>query len=208
MATRLVCDRCDKQFDTDAPPGEKVQCPFCHDVNIVRTPAKGTPADGPAGDRAAAAGYPPALGPEVEVLRVRVAMLRARPFSFLGLWCGLVGSCVAGVLFFALLPVAIGCGVVAVACLLALLVWKIKAMHDKLRITTRRIIDRTGLLDKNTSEILIKDIRHVVIRQSFWQRIWGVGELAISSAADDGVEIFMKDVPKPEDVKRVIDLYR
>ncbi len=204
MPIRLICDKCDKAFETDSPAGSKVTCPACGDINIVRD----APIASGKTDRAAAAGYPPDFGPEAEVIRVRPAMLRARPMSFLGLWALFLASAVGAFLLLAMPPAAIGCAVIALICLIALLVWKIRTMHDRLRITTRRIVDRTGLLSKNTSEILIKDIRHVAIRQTFWQRVWGVGELAISSAADDGVEIFMRDVPKPDDVKRVIDLYR
>jgi len=86
--------------------------------------------------------------------------------------------------------------------------WRIKTMHDGLLITTRRIIDRSGLLSKKTSEVMLKDIRHVVVTQKFMERLFSVGTLAISSSSDDGVEIYMQDVPKPEEVKRIIDLYR
>lgn len=209
MTTRLHCDRCDKPFDTDAQPGDKVKCPHCADVNIVRATSHGK-AVTPAPDRAAAAGYPPATGPETDVLRIRPAMLRAKPLRFFGLWVGVVLGVVGGIMLLApMLPAAIACFILAVACGLVLSVWKFYTLHDRLRITTRRIVDREGLFSKRTSEILIKDIRNVVVNQTFWQRLWGVGSVAISSAAaDNGIDIEMSDVPRPEEVKRVLDFYR
>jgi uncharacterized membrane protein YdbT with pleckstrin-like domain len=87
-------------------------------------------------------------------------------------------------------------------------IWKFQTMHDGLRLTTRRIVDREGLFSKNTSEILLRDIRHVMVKQTFMQRVMGIGTLALSSAADDGVEIHMEHLADPDEVKRIIDLYR
>lgn len=214
MPTRIICDRCEKPFDTEAHPGDKVECPLCGDVNIVRAVPRARPAEEPPAqarpDRATAAGYPSATGPEVDVLRVRPAMLRAKPATFFSLWLGIILGLTGAVLLFApMFPVAVICLVVSGGCAIMLAIWKVKSMHDRLRITTRRIVDRSGLLSKNISEVLHKDIRHVTVKQTFWQRLWGVGTIEISTAADDdGVEVYMQDVPKPDQVQRVIDLYR
>ena len=70
------------------------------------------------------------------------------------------------------------------------------------------MIDREGLLSKNTSEIMIKDIRQVVVQQTFVDRLFNVGTISFSSSAGDGVEVSMEHVAKPAHVKRVIDMYR
>ena len=46
------------------------------------------------------------------------------------------------------------------------------------------------------------------IRQSFAERLWNVGQIALSSAAEHEEEIVIRNVPDPEKVRRVIDLYR
>lgn len=202
MAT-LTCDRCNKPFAVDgAMPGDKVACPSCGDVSVVKP--------SPSSDPAVAAGFPARDGPEVEVLRLSPVLFRSHPGRFALLSVGIVGgviACVTGLVKGAVPLAAIGGGV-ALACLIGFVVWKILSLHDGLLITTRRVIDREGLLSKNTSEVMIKDIRQVMIKQSFFERIVNVGTISLSSSAGEGVEVSMDHVAKPEHVKRVIDLYR
>ncbi len=84
----ITCDRCEKPIDVPNPVlGQKITCPNCGDVNVIRSLGKtsGT-------DRAAEAGYPSALGPEADVMLVRQAMFRARPGRFLMLSVILIGG--------------------------------------------------------------------------------------------------------------------
>lgn len=223
MTTTITCDQCDKKFETDVGVGQKVRCPFCNDVNVVRAPGSTGPHDTiPVGrngggampaasttDLAAKEGYPPRNGPEADVLVLHPAIYRARPLGSISLAIIAVGGGVAAGVFAATLPpAAIVCGLLAVLAVGTLGYWKLAALTESFRITTRRVVDRTGFFSKHTSEVLIKDIRNVVVRQTFWQRVWKVGTLSISSAADDGVEVSMNNVPNPDRVKRVIDLYR
>jgi len=188
-----------------------VECPRCGDVHIVRISAVISAAGaGRQDDPAAVAGYPPKNGPEVDVLTLRSAMIRANPLLFFLLALGLVGGGVAGIitLFFAP-PMALIGGGIFVASLIALGIWKLFSLHDRLIITTRRITDREGLLSKRTSEIMYKDIRNVVVNQSFFDRLLNVGTIAIStSASENGLEIYMEHLAKPHEIKKVIDLYR
>lgn len=217
LTTQLTCDKCERRFGIDdARAGDKVQCPICGDVNVIRASqviqadVAGTVPAPSSSDAAVAAGYPSKTGPEADVLRLRPAMMRARPGSFFLLMLGAVGGAIGAVISGVILmvPLLIGCAIVALACIICLTVWRINTHHDGLLITTRRIIDREGLLSKNTSEIMLKDIRHVTINQTFWDRVWNVGTLSLSSSADDGVEIHMENLAKPLMVKGVIDMYR
>ena len=202
----LTCDNCDKPFSVDdVNIGDKVKCPICADVSVVRSLSSRAEED-----RAAAAGLPAKHGPEVDVRRLRPAMFRAQPLKFLLLSLGTLGGITGAIVasMAAMLPVAAIAAVVAVACVVMFGIWKFQTMHDGLLLTTRRIVDREGLFSKNTSEILLRDIRHVVVKQTFSQRLMGIGTLALSSAADDGVEIYMEHLADPDEVKRIIDLYR
>jgi membrane protein YdbS with pleckstrin-like domain len=204
----LTCDRCSKPFSVDdARVGDKVECPSCRDVQVVREVPFQARADE---DRAAAAGFPPRLGPEVDVMRLRPVMFRSHPLKFALVCLGLPGGCIGGIVAFAMgiIPLAVALGVLALISIVVLIAWKVQNLNDGLLITTRRVVDREGILSRNTSEILIKDIRHVMVKQSFVERMFNVGTLALSSASDDGVEISMDHMAKPNDVKRVIDLYR
>lgn len=204
---QIRCDRCDKSIELDAAVvGQKVTCPHCGDVNVVRS---ASPAQSQ--DRAADAGYPPAHGPETHVMLVRPALVRSRPLSFfLALIVALSGAA-GGVILFttgAGAPLALVCGGAAVVAIGIILYWKILGLSQGLKITTKRLIDTEGLFSKATSEVLHADIKNVQVRQSFWQRIWGVGTLAVSTAAENEDEIELAGVPNPGKVRSIIDLYR
>ena len=89
-----------------------------------------------------------------------------------------------------------------------MVVWKIKTLAEGLEITNKRSIARRGLLSKATSEVLHDNIRNIQITQTMWQRVWGVGKMGISSAGQDGLEIDIKNLPRPDKIREMIDLYR
>lgn len=227
----FICDNCEKALEVDDnQAGLKVKCPYCGDVNIVPGSSTSTPGTSRSpiavgatggtsandsmpkarGDRAAAAGFPPANGPETFVRQIKSSMFRAKPWTTLLMFLLIVGGAIGGVVTFAmtLVPFAIACGVACVLGLLWLAIWKILALEVRLEITTKRTIERRGLFSKSTTEVMHADIRNFQLSQSFWQRMLNVGTIGISSAANEDVEIVMKDVPKPEEVRKMIDLYR
>lgn len=204
----IRCDNCEGTIRVENPiVGQKVKCPSCGDINILRA-AQSIGAAAPQKDRAAEAGYPPAFGPEADVLRLRPAMIRARPGKFFGLVSLALAALIGGGLLGFITPLAIGCLVVAGLALALLLLWRLQTMGDGLRVTTKRTIDRRGIFSRHTSEVLHADIRNIQISQTFWQRLWGVGTIAISCSAEHEDEVEMSDVPNPEKVRNVIDLYR
>lgn len=231
---KIRCDNCEKIIDVpDAPIGSKVACPSCGDVNVIRAAVASQQGDqasastGQAGmggaggsaagadgsaDRAAADGFPPANGPEADVLTIRPSLFRSRPATFIIVWLtafvGVFGGAAAVMTGVAAPAGFVGLGVGALA-LLIIGGWKIQRFGDSIRITTKRIIDKKGIFSRNTSEIRIRDIRHLEIRQTFWQRLWSIGDLEISTAAsDDGIEIDMSNCPDPSKLQRIINLYR
>ena len=206
MAT-IRCDNCNAPIDvTERRIGEKVACPQCGDVNVVRAAGEvaGVAGATTGETKAAASG-------EQDVLVVRRAMFRARPMQYsllvLGILAG-IGGAIVSLIGVITAPYAIVGGALAVACVGALLVWRVGSMRDELRITSRRTVQRVGLLHKRTSEVLHAHIRNVTIDQTFWGRMLGVGTITISSSADEGDEISMSDVPRPEHVRETIDKYR
>ncbi len=211
----IRCDKCDRIFEApDDSQGRKVECPRCGDVNIVDITQARPHAAADADDRASVAGYPPSLGPEQDVLVIRQAMFRARPLTFLALLVVVLGGGVGALMLSSQTgsggsaALAVASLVAAMAALVTLLIWKVLTLDSRLRITTKRTIESVGLFSKSTSEILHKHIRNFTVTQSFWQRLWNVGTVGISSAAEDQTEIVMKDVPRPKDIHKVIDLYR
>lgn len=215
---RFQCDRCERTIEVeDDRAGTKMECPDCGDMNIV--PDSGSGRAGAAGeesgeDKAAAAGFPPASGPEVQVVVVHPALMRANPLLFLGVVLAIAGG-LGLVGWFGLfaressLRWLFWPGVVLlVVASLALVVWKLQKMSHALVITTRRSIERRGLLSRSTSEVLHDNIRNIQIDQTFLERLLHVGTISISSAGQDGVEIQVEKLPAPDDIRKIIDLYR
>lgn len=75
-------------------------------------------------------------------------------------------------------------------------------------LTTHRIIVRRGWIAKLQNEIWIKDMRGVNLVQSIWQRILGIGNVAIGTAASAGTEISIVGVANPSEVIAQINSLR
>ncbi len=89
--------------------------------------------------------------------------------------------------------------------------WYVSHLTRRIRITNKRTISRTGLLSKNTSEVLHAHIRNLQIKQTIWQRIVNTGSITLDSSAGGGevsAEITVEDIPRPARIKEIIDQYR
>ncbi|MCH9022259.1 MAG: PH domain-containing protein [Planctomycetes bacterium] len=86
-----------------------------------------------------------------------------------------------------------------------LVVWWIRCKCSSLEVTTRRAIMRTGILAKTTNEVRHQDIRNIIVNQTFQQRIFGTGDLQISSAGQSDIEIEISGLKGPQ---KVADLIR
>lgn len=204
----IVCDACERSFPAK-PTVEKIACPYCGDINRVRppAPAEPSPADQPDSDGRSDG--------EERFLRVaRPALVRGHPIaSFVSSMTTIAGG---GFLILALTSPSIPHWMwwIGLAALLAgggWMTWIFVLGHrwDRLRITSRRTIDERGIVMRSTSEVLHRHVRNIRITQSFWQRIVGIGDLEIDSAAGDGVaDIRIRNVPDPDGIKRIIDAAR
>ncbi|MEX2217844.1 MAG: PH domain-containing protein [Phycisphaerales bacterium] len=220
---RLTCDNCEKVLEVpESARGQKARCPACGDVRVIPADAPSAGADaaagagGAAGSQAGAARAPatgPGAGPEQRVMLVRPAMFRARPFTFLLLAALLFGGLgVAG--YFGMVrtaPSQAGVWMGLAAAVLGVVgfgLWWLRKLDLSLEITTKRTIERRGLLSRHTSEVRHRDIRNLQVSQSFFQRLMGVGRLGISSAGQDEIEIVADDLPRPTRIRDAIDRYR
>lgn len=200
---RARCPHCATAMLLDRPaPGDVFECPRCSrefglDDSGARGPAR--PAPSPS-------------APECEVLVLRPSMLRGNPFAFLGLWaCVLLGA--GGAAWVGLVrdqhsPAWIVLALGGIAAIATLLAWKIRVLSSEIRVTSKRLIDRDGLIHQRTSEVLHRDVRNIRVEQTLWERIRGIGTLAIYTASDDEPEVCMTGVPHPHRVRKVIDMYR
>jgi membrane protein YdbS with pleckstrin-like domain/predicted RNA-binding Zn-ribbon protein involved in translation (DUF1610 family) len=221
------CDRCDRPIESSPEStGTKVACPHCGDVNIVpgvASPGRSAPCvpeamsarrAGPPrrSDRAAALGLPPETGIEQRVLLVRPAMFRTRPVRYVLILLAVVAGAVGAGVFALRSPPspawAALCGLAALSGAGVWAYWKVLSLDATLEITTKRVSLRRGLLSRELSEIPHEDIQNIQIKQTFFERLMGVGQLGVSSAGQDDVEIVIAGVPRPYRVREMIDAYR
>ena len=70
-------------------------------------------------------------------------------------------------------------------------------------VTSDRVIYRVGVFAKKGTEIPIEKINAVHFEQRIFERVLGLGNLRIESAADEGSSLF-EDIRKPSAVQKVI----
>jgi len=136
------------------------------------------------------------------------AMFRNHPFYYIGCLILIVGPIVAKfVLSAGEILSYIFYGLTALGALI-LFFWWVQVKGTRLTLTDERIVLRTGILSKQTTEVYHADVRNVNISQSFFQRIFNVGSIGISSAAQSNIEIQASGIPKPQEIGELINQYR
>jgi uncharacterized membrane protein YdbT with pleckstrin-like domain len=71
-------------------------------------------------------------------------------------------------------------------------------------ITSERLIERHGLLSKTRREIELADIRSVDVSRTFAQRLVGIGNVVIASAASADFLIRMEAVADPDAIAETV----
>ena len=87
--------------------------------------------------------------------------------------------------------------------LLILLYWYAATKAAKLSVDASDVLFEKGLLSKERSELRIRDIRTVRVKQSFSQRIFGTGTIEIFTAGDKP-EISVSGLPRPHEVRELV----
>lgn len=94
-----------------------------------------------------------------------------------------------------LVPIAIG--------ILILLWWFLMCKSTRLDVIGNDIVLTRGLLSKDTTEVDIARIRSVNVYQSFFNRMFGVGNIKIYTAGDEP-EIEVSGVPNPNEFRLLV----
>ncbi len=82
--------------------------------------------------------------------------------------------------------------------------WWLQTRMTELRVTSKRTVLRHGLISRFTTEVQHDDVRNLQINQNLWQRMVGIGDVAISSSGQDDLEIQIQGIPGPHRVADVI----
>ena len=87
--------------------------------------------------------------------------------------------------------------------LLILLAWQLKNKASNLTVNDNAILFEKGLLSKERSEVNISSVRTTKVKQSFFNRIFGVGTIEIYTAGDSP-EIIASGMPDPNKIRELI----
>lgn len=87
--------------------------------------------------------------------------------------------------------------------IIILLIWYLRNQANKLILNDNEILFEEGLLSKHRSELNISSVRTVKIKQSFVNRLFGIGTIEIYTAGDRP-EIIAQDMPNPNKIRELI----
>jgi membrane protein YdbS with pleckstrin-like domain len=112
---------------------------------------------------------------------------------------------VAGVLALAVPPH--GAVLTAAAFALAALIFGLVSIvrrHTSWSLTSDRLIERRGLLAQRRREMELADVRSIEVDRRLMQRMLGLGNVAVASAASADFMIRLFDIPDPERVAEML----
>ena len=135
------------------------------------------------------------------------SMFGVSPVKFLLLWLVSIAGVVGFIMFF-MSPPGIIAGILALLAAGWLLIWWIDVKFQDLTVTNERTIYKHGILNTKSSEVQHDDVRNMQVEQSIFQRMIGVGDIAISSAGQGDMEIQVKGFKDPNEIVEVIRKYQ
>lgn len=108
-----------------------------------------------------------------------------------GLWAGLSAG--------------IGVAIAAVIVVVTLGWTLLETIRWKYTITNRRVFVRHGLVSVNEQTARLERVQDVTLRQSLFDRLFGVGRLVIDTAGSEGGALEFKALTQPTHVREVLD---
>jgi len=94
------------------------------------------------------------------------------------------------------------------AAVITLLNAVLKKFSHAFTITPNVVRSKTGIFSIKEKEIRISNIREVVVKQSIFQRIFGIGSVFFSSAGKGGIKVVFEGVENPMAIKKQVNEIR
>ncbi len=227
------CPNCHKTLEIQGEVvGEKVDCPKCDHPFVAEAP-RAQPVTGQSDKGTATTGRAREDAPRKEddeqpleqrgdvvspandekVVRViHPTVFRRHIFGTIG--CGFLALVGAVLLIMGLagmplielvgLPLTIIGGLLLLIGGFFIVKWYILSRVTSLTLTSDRIIYTFGIIHRRTSEMRHDDVLNMKMEQNLLERILHFGDIAISSAGQDGMEIVINDIPRPNEVAEFI----
>ncbi|MGH3044127.1 MAG: PH domain-containing protein [Gaiellaceae bacterium] len=96
--------------------------------------------------------------------------------------------------------------IVTVVVALVTVVWALlETIRWKYTITNRRVFVRHGLISVQEQTARLERVQDVTLRQSLFDRMFGVGRLAIDTAGSEGGAFEFKALTEPTEVREILD---
>ena len=96
--------------------------------------------------------------------------------------------------------------IVTVVVALVTVVWALlETIRWKYTITNRRVFVRHGLISVQEQTARLERVQDVTLRQSLFDRMFGVGRLAIDTAGSEGGAFEFKALSEPTQVREILD---
>lgn len=130
------------------------------------------------------------------------SMFRNRPLLFL-FWLAVIAGGVAGAILATMGDYRMAGIAVTFLGVIALFIWYVNCKSMQLTVTSRDVALRRGILSKTSMEVSLERIRSVNLHQSLFQRIFGVGNVAIYTAGDEP-EISATGMPDPAHLRTLL----
>ncbi len=164
--------------------------------------------------------YPPPVQPPTAPVpmmmsqpETTVAVLRPS-FVFVGVWYAIAMTLTAAIVvvgafidakIWAPLAPAVPWVTIALAVLMFVIpLWRhLRQLSETYTLTTQKIEVRTGILSRTVRNLPLIKIQDVTLRLSVLQRLLGLGDVVIDSAAGTG-RIFLRNVASPQQVSNDI----
>ncbi len=88
---------------------------------------------------------------------------------------------------------------------LMIIVWAFLDQRYRIyTLTTKRVTMKNGILSRQTEEIMLDDIRNIVMKQGIIERLLGIGSVEIACAGTAAVEMKFRGVVDPDGLKSKI----
>jgi uncharacterized membrane protein YdbT with pleckstrin-like domain len=96
--------------------------------------------------------------------------------------------------------------IVTVVIAVVVVVWTLlETIRWKYTITNRRVFVRHGLVSVNEQTARLERVQDVTLRQTLFDRMFGVGRLDIDTAGSEGGALEFKALLQPTHVREVLD---
>jgi uncharacterized membrane protein YdbT with pleckstrin-like domain len=80
----------------------------------------------------------------------------------------------------------------------------IKVHFNKYKITTERIFSTTGIFSKTTEAMELYRVRDIDVYEPFWQRIFKLGNIDLTSSDATDPKFTLRGVPRPQELQNKI----